>query len=71
MKSPALDRCIDDRVIADAERHAAAFAQRDPFRHVVIDGFFTPDYADSLLAQFPAFERGNARNEAGELGGKS
>ena len=71
MKSPALDRCIDDRVIAAAQDHAAAFAQRDPFRHVVIEDFFTPGYAASLLAQFPAFERGNARNEAGEIGGKS
>jgi Rps23 Pro-64 3,4-dihydroxylase Tpa1-like proline 4-hydroxylase len=71
MKSPALDPCIDTRVIADAEHHAAAFARRDPFRHVVIENFFAPDYAASLLAQFPAFERGNARNEAGEIGGKS
>jgi len=71
MKSPTLDRCIDDRVVADADTHAAAFAQRDPFRHVVIEEFFAPAYAESLLAQFPAFERGNARNEAGEIGGKS
>lgn len=71
MKSTIPERPIDARVIADAERHAAAFARRDPFRHVVIENFFTPDYAASLLAQFPAFERGNARNEAGEIGGKS
>jgi hypothetical protein len=71
MKSPAFDQCIDAGVIAGVEHHATAFAQRNPFRHVVIDGFFTADYAASLLAQFPAFERGNARNEAGEIGGKS
>lgn len=71
MIAPTLAACIDPRVLADADAHAAAFARRDPFRHVVIDGFFTPDYAASLLAQFPAFERGNARNEAGELGNKS
>ncbi|TCO42168.1 Rps23 Pro-64 3,4-dihydroxylase Tpa1-like proline 4-hydroxylase [Dokdonella fugitiva] len=71
MSDSPLSRCIDARVLADAGRHAAAFARREPFRHVVIDGFFDADYAAALLAQFPAFERGNARNEAGELGGKS
>ena len=50
---------------------AARFAGRDPFRHVVIDDFFAPDYCAQLLAQFPPFESGNARNEAGELGNKS
>ena len=50
---------------------AARFRERDPFRHVVIDDFFAPACCADLLAQFPPFERGNARNEAGELGNKS
>jgi 2OG-Fe(II) oxygenase superfamily len=50
---------------------AARFAVRDPFRHVVIDDFFAPYYCAQLLAQFPPFECGNARNEAGALGNKS
>jgi hypothetical protein len=50
---------------------AARFQRRDPFRHVVIDDFFAPETGAALLAQFPPFERGNARNEAGELGNKS
>ncbi|HEY2394775.1 MAG TPA: 2OG-Fe(II) oxygenase [Rudaea sp.] len=50
---------------------AARFQQRDPFRHVVIDDFFAPQYCADLLVQFPPFERGNARNEAGELANKS
>ncbi|HVV96437.1 MAG TPA: 2OG-Fe(II) oxygenase, partial [Rhodanobacteraceae bacterium] len=54
-----------------AQEYAAAFARRDPFRHVVIDGFFAPEYASRLVAEFPSFERGNARNENGELGNKS
>ena len=62
---------IDPRVIDSAAGLAARFARREPFRHVVIDGFFRDDYARALLATFPAFESGNARNEAGELGGKS
>ena len=54
-----------------ADSLAERFRQRDPFRHVVIDDFLAPAYAAELLQQFPAFERGNARNEAGELGNKS
>ena len=45
--------------------------KRYPFRHIVIENFFTPEACAKLLADFPAFERGNARNEAGELGHKS
>lgn len=71
MNTLDLDRFIGSRVLAQADRHAAAFAQAKPFRHVVIDDFLSPDYAARLLADFPPFERGNARNEAGELGGKS
>ncbi len=50
---------------------ADEFRDADPFRHIVIDDFLTPDYCAELLRQFPPFERGNARNEAGELGSKS
>jgi hypothetical protein len=71
MTNSTLLHRIDARVVAAADRHAAAFARREPFRHVVIDGFLDADYAAALLAQFPPFEHGNARNEAGELGGKS
>ncbi|MET0231080.1 MAG: 2OG-Fe(II) oxygenase [Rhodanobacteraceae bacterium] len=62
---------ISPHVIADAARYAEQFARRDPFRHVVIDDFFAPGYAAQLLEEFPAFERGNARNENGEIGNKS
>lgn len=48
-----------------------AFAHAQPFRHVVIDGFLEPQLAQDLLATFPPFESGDARNEAGELGNKS
>jgi hypothetical protein len=50
---------------------AAAFQRRDPFRHAVIDDFFDADTAARLLAQFPPFDRGNARNEDGDIGNKS
>ena len=62
---------LNPRLFADAEPVATAFRARDPFRHVVLDEFFTPDFCAQLLREFPPFERGNARNEAGELGAKS
>lgn len=71
MKTADLANYVDARVLADLDRHAAAFARREPFRHVVIDDFLEADYAARLLAHFPPFERGNSRNEAGEPGGKS
>src|SRR6478736_9418560 len=54
-----------------ADELAARFREREPFRHVVIDDFFSPAYCAQLLAQFPAFERGKARNENGGVGNKS
>lgn len=50
---------------------ALRFAEAQPFRHIVIDGFLDDRFAHRLLAEFPPFETGNARNEAGEIGNKS
>ncbi|UXI67505.1 2OG-Fe(II) oxygenase [Tahibacter amnicola] len=62
---------LADHVAADADRYAAQFARREPFRHVVIERFFTDAVAQALLETFPPFEKGNARNEAGVPGNKS
>lgn len=62
---------INPDVLASSDEIAARFRPRAPFRHVVIDQFLDAGFADRLLAEFPSFERGNARNEAGELGNKS
>ncbi len=62
---------IDPHVTATVDELAAQFQRRDPFRHIVIDNFLTPESCAQLLDQFPPFERGDARNEAGELGAKS
>ena len=62
---------LNPRLSADADRLAASFQNREPFRHVVIEDFFAPDVCARLLRDFPPFERGNARNEDGELGAKS
>jgi hypothetical protein len=50
---------------------AQDFQNAQPFRHLVIEPFFEPAVAQRLLAQFPPFERGDARSENGTTGGKS
>lgn len=67
---PTLD-LLDPGTRTRTNDHALAFARRDPFRHVVIERFLEPAFAQRLFDGFPAFERGNASNEAGERGGKS
>ncbi|MBS0569937.1 MAG: 2OG-Fe(II) oxygenase [Proteobacteria bacterium] len=62
---------LNPATIDRADGLAAQFQRAEPFRHVVIDDFFAPEFCAQLLAEFPPFERGNARNEAGELGNKS
>jgi hypothetical protein len=51
--------------------YAERFQRGDPFRHVVMDDFFDAAAVDGLLAQFPAFDPGRARNENGAIGNKA
>jgi hypothetical protein len=62
---------INPAVLARADAIGQEFASAMPYRHVVIDSFFAPDYADALLAQFPAFDNRRALNEAGLVGNKA
>lgn len=58
---------VRDRV-GDLQRE---FAGAQPFRHVVIEPFLDPQFCSELIAQFPPFAAGDARNEHGEQAGKS
>lgn len=40
-----------------------AFLSAEPFRHVVIENFFEPEFAERLLREFPAFNPALATNE--------
>src|SRR5687767_9139523 len=62
---------VDERVQQQVGALADRYAQAGPFRHVVIDEFFEARFAQALLAQFPAFERGNSLGEDGRPGGKA
>lgn len=62
---------INPSIVESAQMLGRQFASARPFRHLNIEGFFTSEFADALLQEFPPFERGNALNENGQLGGKS
>ena len=62
---------LNPDIAARANALAAQFQRREPFRHVVIDEFFDAAACTRLLEEFPPFESGDARNEAGQLGNKS
>jgi 2-oxoglutarate-Fe(II)-dependent oxygenase superfamily protein len=51
--------------------YADAFKSAHPFKHVVVENFFEPSFAENLLAEFPAFDPKLAMNEMGRLGGKA
>ena len=62
---------LSEHVRANVPSLAQQFQRAEPFRHVVIDDFLEPGLAERLLAEFPPFDPGRAKNEAGEPGGKS
>lgn len=62
---------VAPHVFAEADGSRERFLAAQPFRHCAIDNFLNPEFADTLLAQFPVFERGNFLNEDGIAGGKS
>jgi 2OG-Fe(II) oxygenase superfamily len=62
---------LNPKLVASPESHQQRFRHAAPFPHLVIDNFFSGDFARSLTENFPAFEAGNAMGDDGQLGGKS
>jgi len=62
---------IRESILAAAAEFRTRFQTARPFKHVCIDDFLTPEAAEQALADFPAFDRGKAINEFGEVGGKA
>jgi hypothetical protein len=58
-------------VSSHVEDLALQFSTAQPFRYVSIDQFLDPQFCRQLIEEFPPFETGDARNERGELAGKS
>lgn len=62
---------LNPQVVAQAPSFRQRFVAAEPFRHVVIDDFLTPAFADALLLAFPVFEQGNSVGDDGKHGDKS
>ena len=62
---------ISNAVRQQASRYRGDFRSAEPFPHLVIDNFFDVDNAEHLLADFPAFDPENAKNEFGDVGRKA
>jgi len=62
---------ISENVQRDADRHREGFLHAQPFKHVVIESFFEPSFAERLVAAFPVFNANLARTEMGRVGGKA
>jgi hypothetical protein len=53
------------------DQYRQAFLTAKPFKHVMIEDFFEPAFAEQLLAEFPSFDKKLAINESGYAAGKS
>jgi Rps23 Pro-64 3,4-dihydroxylase Tpa1-like proline 4-hydroxylase len=56
---------------ADVGAYKEQFEGAQPFKHLIIEDFFNPAFAETLLTDFPVFDREKAMNEFGEVGGKA
>ncbi len=66
-----IEQLLNEKTLAQATAYRQDFAQAQPFKHVVIDDFFTPEYCQSLLNQFPDFNNKDAIDENHKLGKKA
>ena len=44
--------------------HREQFLSADPYRHISIDGFFEPEFAEALLRDFPTFNPALAKTRS-------
>ncbi|MEM9304921.1 MAG: 2OG-Fe(II) oxygenase [Pseudomonadota bacterium] len=65
------DARVNPAVTARTGELAREFVAGQPFRHLVIDEFFDPAFAEQLEAAFPSFDAELAVNEDGAVGGKA
>jgi hypothetical protein len=70
--APRSESFLAPHVIDGMSGYRQQFLTADPYKHVVIDNFLAPDFAEAVLRDFPAFNPALARNEIYEgVWGKS
>ncbi len=69
-KLPLLN-LIRPEVLAGSAALRERFLTAEPFRYLVVDDFVELQYCRQLIGEFPAFDRKQALNELGQVGGKA
>lgn len=67
----SLEANVSQQVVDRVEELAVQFRSAQPFRHVMIDDFFTPELCRRLTENFPPFDESLAINEDGLVGNKA
>ena len=62
---------ISKDILVNAKAIQADFQAASPFKHSYLSDFLDPEIAETLLRDFPAFDRDKALNEYGEVGRKA
>ena len=66
-----LEQFVSSEVIGSVVEYAQSFQNGQPFRHVVIDQFLTPEFCAQICEQFPSFKDRHAVDENKKVGGKA
>ncbi len=62
---------VSASVRQSVDQYRETFLTAHPFKHVMIEDFFEPAFAEQLLAEFPSFDKELSINESGHTSGKS
>ncbi len=66
-----IENYLNPTTIQQIDGLTRTFASNKPFKHLVMDDFFKPEFAEKMLNEFPQFEKKLAMNENGEVGRKA
>ena len=62
---------INQKIIENSHSILKEFTLNKPFKHVVIDDFFSSDFCQKLVEEFPQFDKKLAIDENGNIGNKA
>jgi hypothetical protein len=66
-----IEEILNPSSIERLAQYKEQFASNQPFKHLVIDDFLQPEFAQKMLDEFPKFNEKLALNENGEVGRKA
>lgn len=66
-----MQHLIAPAVLGNADSIRAEYVSAKPFKHACIEGFLLPEWAETLLKEFPIFDPAKAVDEFGRVGRKA